>query len=437
MWDKFQDKIKERIGKTAFETWFSPIKLKKWEDRNITLEVPDVFFKDWVEAHYATVVAEILKELGSFAQITLEVNPRLLQRRTHNVFKKIHAKFKEEPQDSPKLNLRLNFENFVVGPSNRLAFAASQAVADAPGKIYNPFFIYGRVGLGKTHLMQAIAQRALKRNHLKIKYISSEGFTNELIGSIQNRNTEKFRQKYRNIDLLLIDDVHFIAGKESTQEEFFHTFNVLYDNHKQIIVSSDRPPKEIAKLEERLISRFCWGLIVDIQPPDLETRIAILKKKIEREAIKIDDEVLVFIANRITDNIRELEGALVRIMAYSLIENRPITLDIARDVLKDIARQGKKKLDTESILEKTAEYFNISKLELRSKKRTKQVILPKQVVMYLLRELTDYSLPEIGALLGAKHHTTILYAHKKIQQQLKSDHNLQSTIDRIKQTIYY
>jgi chromosomal replication initiator protein len=236
--------------------------------------------------------------------------------------------------------------------------------------------------------------------------------------------------------VLLIDDVHFIAGKESTQEEFFHTFNVLYDHHKQIIMSSDRPPKEITNLEERLVSRFCWGLIVDIQAPDLETRVAILKKKIEKEPIKIEDEVLQYIAETVTDNTRELEGALVRIMAYSLIENKPITLDMAKSVLKDVLGQRPKKLDIEFILDKTAEYFKISKSDLKSRRRTKNVVLPKQITMYLLRELTDYSLPEIGSFLGAKHHTTILYAHKTIKEKIKKDDHLKKTIDGIKQYVH-
>ena len=436
MLEQFQEKIKERVGKTTFETWFAPIKLKAHDVKGVVLEVPDEFFKDWIEAHYQEAVSQVLSELGASQPITLEVNPRLLQKKTHTVFQKIHAKFKEEPLDSIRLNPRFSFESFVVGPCNHLAFAASQAISGAPGKIYNPFFIYGKVGLGKTHLMQAIAQAVLKKNNARVKYVSSERFTNELIGAIQNRTTEKFRQKYRNIDVLLIDDVHFIAGKESTQEEFFHTFNVLYDNHKQIIMSSDRSPKEITNLEERLISRFCWGLIVDVQPPDLETRIAILKKKIEKEPIKIEDGVLQYIAEAITDNTRELEGALVRIMAYSLIENKPITLEIAKNVLRDVITQKPRKLDVELVLEKTAEYFKISKSELKSKRRTKNVVLPKQITMYLLRELTDYSLPEIGSLLGAKHHTTILYAHKRIKEKLEKDTLLKNTIDTIKHHIH-
>ena len=434
-WLRFQELIKNKIGRTAFETWFAPINLKNWTEKSFVLEVPDEFFKDWLESHYLETIKKTLESLGKPAYVFLEVNPKLLKKKTHVVFKKIHANFKEEPLDSLKLNPRFRFESFVVGKSNHLAFAASKAVADAPGKIYNPFFIYGRVGLGKTHLMQAIAQQTLKKNHLNVKYSSSESFTNELITSIQTRSTSKFREKHREIDVLLIDDIHFIAGKESTQEEFFHTFNVLYDNHKQIILCSDRPPKEIPHLEERLVSRFCWGLIVDIQPPDLETRIAILKKKIEREPIPIGDNVLEFIAGRITNNIRELEGALVRILAYSLIENKPVSLDMAKNVLKDIAKEEIKRVDRDIVLNKTAEYFNLSLLELKSKKRTKNLVLPKQIAAYLLREITSLSLPEIGGFLGAKHHTTILYSYRKIKEQIKKDSGLKNTIDAIKQVI--
>ena len=436
MWEKIQERIKEKVGKTAFEVWFASIRPKVLEKERVVLEVPDEFFKEWIQTHHFDVLSSIFKELGLGNNLNLEVNPNLLEKKTKTAFRKIHAKFKEEPSDSLKLNPRFNFENFVVGASNHLAFAASQAVAEAPGRVYNPFFIYGKVGLGKTHLMQAIAHHILKKNNLKVKYISSERFTNELISAIQNRSTERFRQKYRNIDVLLIDDVHFIAGKESTQEEFFHTFNVLYDSHKQIVMSSDRPPKEISNLEERLVSRFCWGLIVDIQPPDLETRIAILKKKIEKEPVRIEEPVLRFIAENITTNIRELEGALVRIMAYSLIENQPISLELAKKVLGEVTKDKKRRIDVDFILEKVAEYFNISKLDLKSKKRTKNIVLPKQISMYLLRELTELSLPEIGSFLGAKHHTTILYAYRKIEDRIKKDEKIKEILEGIRQKIY-
>jgi len=320
--------------------------------------------------------------------------------------------------------------------SNRMAHAASVAVANAPGKSYNPIFIYGGVGLGKTHLMQAIAHHILaKTPSAKVKYTSSEKFTNELILAIQNRATERFRQKYRNIDVLLIDDIHFLAGKEAAQEEFFHTFNVLYDYHKQIVVSSDRPPKEIARLEERLVSRFSWGLVVDVQPPDFETRVAILKKKLEKDPIKIDEDVIHFIAKNITTNIRELEGALIRIIAYSLIESKPVSLEMAKGILKDMVKEIYRRVTPETILEKVAGYFGVSKDDLKKSRRNKNLVLPRQIAMYLIRELTELSLPEIGGFFGAKHHTTVLYAAKKIKEDLKKDGKLKLSINSLTQEI--
>ena len=317
----------------------------------------------------------------------------------------------------PNLNSRYTFENFVVGPSNRHAHAYSLAVAESPAKTYNPLFIYGGVGLGKTHLIQAICHQIKNKSpaNLKICYMASELFTNELIDAIQHRSTALFRQKYRNVDVLVIDDIHFIAGKESTQEEFFHTFNTLYDAHKQIIFSSDRPPKEIANLQDRLVSRFGWGLTTDIQPPDLETRVAILKKKIEREPVSVPDEVIFFIAQLIKTNIRELEGALIRTIAYSLLEEKPITLGLAQGVLKDLLKEPKKLITVDFIQRCVAEEFGISLPELKTKRRNKTIVLPRQVAMYLSRELTDFSLPEIGGFFGGKDHTTVLHSYNKIK----------------------
>ena len=347
--------------------------------------------------------------------------PDLLKPKTNKAFKSVEKTFQEEPFDSLKLNPRYTFDNFIVGSSNRMAHAASLAVADAPAKSYNPLFIYGGSGLGKTHLMQAIAQGILDKNpQAKVKYASSEKFTNQLIMAIQTRSTEKFRQKYRNSDVILIDDIHFLAGKEAAQEEFFHTFNVLYDYHKQIIISSDRPPKEIPKLEERLVTSFSWGLVVDIQPPDYETRVAILKKKLEKDPVKINEDVIFFIAKNISTNIRELEGALVRIIAYSLIEDKPISLEMAKDILKDMVKEIYKRITPEFILEKVSNYFNVSIDDLKKGKRNKNLVIPRQILMYLIRELTTLSLPEIGAVLGAKHHTTILYASKKGKRRVKN-----------------
>ncbi len=437
LWQNCKEKLKNSLGETSFDTWIAPLNVKKTGPFSIILEAPDSFFKNWVESNYLAQIKEVLKEVGqNNFEVSLSVNPNLLQRKTNKIFKTIQKNFAEEPQSSLRLNPRFSFENFIVGASNRMAHAASLAVATAPGKSYNPLFIYGGVGLGKTHLMQATAQRILLENpQFKVKYTSSEKFTNELILSIRNRSTEKFRQKYREIDALLIDDIQFLAGKEAAQEEFFHTFNVLYDYHKQIIVSSDRPPKEIPRLEERLVSRFSWGLVVDIHPPDYETRVAILQKKLEKDPVKIDPEVIDFIARNVTTNIRELEGALIRIIAYSLIEDKPISLILAKDILKDMVKEIYRRTTPELILEKVSNYFDFNKEDLKKKGRNKNLVLPRQIAMYLIRKLTELSLPEIGGFFGAKHHTTILYAYKKIEQDLKKDEKLKFSINSITQEI--
>ncbi|MFA6282016.1 MAG: chromosomal replication initiator protein DnaA [Candidatus Omnitrophota bacterium] len=437
IWQACRENLKILLGETSFDTWINPLKYKKIEGLCLTLEAPDGFFKNWIETTYLPQIKQALKEVTQKDfEVTFEVNPTLLKRSANKILRTIGATFQEEPQDSIRLNARFSFDNFIVGSSNRMAHAASLAVASAPGKSYNPLFIYGGVGLGKTHLMQSIANQILSQHTgAKIRYTSSEKFTNELIMAIQTRSTEKFRQKYRNMDVLLIDDIHFLAGKEAAQEEFFHTFNVLYDYHKQIIVSSDRPPKEIPKLEERLVSRFSWGLVVDIQLPDFETRVAILKKKLEKDPVKIDEDVITFIAKNITTNIRELEGALIRIIAYSLIENKPVTLELAKEILKDMVKEIYKRVTPNLILERVSDYFNIPKEDLKKGRRSKNLVIPRQITMYLVRELTDLSLPEIGASLGAKHHTTVLYAHKKVKESLKTNEKIKLAINNIRQDI--
>ena len=438
IWQSCKEKLRTSLGETSFDTWIAPLNLKKVNGSSVVLEAPDSFFKGWVESNYLPQIKQALKEISQQElDVSFDVNPHLLKRKTTNIFKRIQKSFREEPQDSLRLNPRFTLDNFIVGASNRMAHAASLAVSNAPGKSYNPLFIYGGVGLGKTHLMQATAHHILAKNHgLKVKYTSSEKFTNELIFSIRTRATDKFRQKYREIDVLLIDDIQFLAGKEAAQEEFFHTFNVLYDHHKQIIVSSDRPPKEIARLEERLISRFNWGLVVDIQLPDFETRVAILEKKLEKDpSIKIEPEVIHFIAKNITTNIRELEGALVRIIAYSSIESKPISLSLAKEILKDMVKEIYKRITPDTILSRVGIYFNTTKEELKKKKRNKNLVLPRQIAMYLIRELTELSLPEIGSFFGAKHHTTILYACRKIRADIKKDERLKLTVDTLTQEI--
>ena len=328
------------------------------------------------------------------------------------------------------LNPKYTFDSFVIGNSNRFAHAASLAVAESPAKAYNPLFIYGGVGLGKTHLMHAIGHYILQNNpNSKVVYVSSEKFTNELINSIKDDKNEEFRQKYRNVDILLIDDIQFIGGKERTQEEFFHTFNALHDANKQIILSSDRPPKEIPTLEDRLRSRFEWGLIADIQIPDFETRMAILKKKAEVENLNVPNEVMVYIATKIKSNIRELEGALIRIVAYSSLTNRQITVELATEALKDIISKKQGKNITISIIQDiVSSYFDLRVEELKSQRRTRNVSNPRQIAMYLSRKLTDMSLPKIGEEFGGRDHSTVIHAYEKISDNLKTDESLQHTV---------
>jgi len=437
VWGKVGDYLKDKLGSTILETWILPLKPKLKDEHNLILEAPDSFFRDWVDKHYRELIQEAFQQSGQpEIFITLSVNPAAKDT-LYPSPASAPVNIGPEARGSLQLNSRYTFENFVVGPSNRHAHAYSLAVAESPAKAYNPLFIYGGVGLGKTHLLQAVCHQ-IKNNspkNLKIYYLPSERFTNELIDAIQHRSTALFRQKYRNMDVLVIDDIHFIAGKESTQEEFFHTFNTLYDAHKQIIISSDRPVKEISNLEEKLVSRFSWGLTTDIQPPDLETRVAILKKKIEREPVSVPDEVIFFIAQLIKTNIRELEGALIRAIAYSLLEEKPVTLELAKEVLKDLLKEPKKLITIDFIQRCVIEEFGISLQDLKTKRRNKTIVLPRQIAMYLSRELTDLSLPEIGTLFGGKDHTTVLHSYNKIKNDLNNNETLKERINKIIQVI--
>ncbi len=436
-WTGVLEDLKSKLGETVYSTWIAPLKVVKQDNHSIELEAPDQFFKDWVEKHYLSLIQETsrLKGLDNLL-VTLALGSP-----ADNV--PVHTPAPEAPVRNPaaagviNLNSRYTFENFVVGGANRHAHAYSLAVANAPAKAYNPLFIYGGVGLGKTHLIQAICHQ-IRHNTpagVKICYVSSEKFTNELIDAIVHRSTSAFRQKYRSLDVLVIDDIHFIAGKESTQEEFFHTFNTLYDAHKQIVFSSDRPPKEITNLQERLVSRFGWGLATDIQPPDLETRVAILKKKIEREPVQVPDDVIFFIAQLIKTNIRELEGALIRTIAYSLLEEAPVSLGLTKEVLKDLLKEPSKLITIDFIQRCVVEEFGVSLQDLKTQRRNKQVVVPRQVAMYLSRELTELSLPEIGELFGGKDHTTVLHSYKKIKDDLTNNAQLKERVEKLIQVI--
>jgi len=437
VWEKAWSYLKDKLGDATFETWILPLRPKAKDEHSFILEAPDNFFRDWVEKHYKEAIQEAVTRSAKH-DLVVNLETVLAPKAADQVKIAPPQARPQELRDHSNLNPRYTFENFVVGPANRHAHAYSQAVADSPGKAYNPLFIYGGVGLGKTHLIQAICHQIKNNNKvapLKICYMTSERFTNELIEAIQHHSTSAFRQKYRNTDVLAIDDIHFIAGKESTQEEFFHTFNTLYDAHKQIIISSDRPPKEIASLQDRLVSRFSWGLTTDIQPPDFETRVAILKKKVEREPVSIPDEVIHFIAQLIKTNIRELEGALIRIIAYSLLEEKAITLELAKETLKDLLREPKKLITVDFVQRCVSEEFGVPLHDFKTRRRHKSIVLPRQIAMYLSRELTDLSLPEIGGFFGGKDHTTVLHSYNKIKDNLGKDELLKNRVERITRII--
>lgn len=411
------------MKKPSFETWLKPTRPIGLEDNVLIVEVPNEFARDWVESRYAPL---LLSSLRDIVQDDLEI--RFVTPQSDNSSPEEHAFVKPSQNTvqetfSQMLNQKYTFESFVIGEGNRFAHAASLAVAEAPAKAYNPLFIYGGVGLGKTHLMQAIGHFVLKSfPNYRVVYVSTEKFTNELINAIRNNKTQQFRDKYRNVDLLLIDDIQFLAGKESTQEEFFHTFNALHESSRQIVITSDRPPKEIPTLEDRLRSRFEWGLITDIQAPDLETRIAILKKKASLENWNLPNDVLVYIADQINSNIRELEGALIRVIAFASLTNRQISVDLTNEVLKDvISSQKNKKITVAMIQQVVSDYFQTELEEMKAKKRTRNVTFPRQVAMYLSRELTDLSLPKIGDSFGGRDHTTVIHACDKIQDMMKED----------------
>lgn len=434
-WDKTLNIIKAELTEVSFNTWLKCLEPLYMSENNIVLGVPNDFTKGILEARYQTLILNALKLVTSkkyTVEFVLNNEENIKSLNVKNQNKSFEQKNVNDDLSSQLLNPKYTFDTFVIGNSNRFAHAASLAVAEAPAKAYNPLFIYGGVGLGKTHLMHAIGHYILDNNpRLKVVYVSSEKFTNELINSIKDDKNVMFRNKYRNIDILLIDDIQFIAGKERTQEEFFHTFNDLYEANKQIIISSDRPPKEIPTLEDRLRSRFEWGLIADIQPPDFETRIAILKKKADVENLSIPNDVMVYIANKIQSNIRELEGALIRVVAYSSLANKEISVDLASEALKDIISNKTKVITVDLIQDVVASYFNLRVDDFKSKRRTRNVAFPRQIAMYLARKFTDLSLPKIGDEFGGRDHTTVIHAYEKITEELNSDDSLRETINEI------
>ena len=439
LWEKTLNIIKGEMSEVSFNTWIKSCEPISITSDTIKISVPNSFTQDILEKRYKDLVANSIKAICSklynieFLIASDIVEEEASTNKKNNTTNSQDKTIVVNDELSATLNPKYTFDSFVIGNSNRFAHAASLAVAEAPAKAYNPLFIYGGVGLGKTHLMHAIGHYILQGNpNAKVVYVSSEKFTNELIEGIKDDKNEEFRNKYRNVDVLLIDDIQFIAGKERTQEEFFHTFNTLHDANKQIILSSDRPPKEIPTLEDRLRSRFEWGLIADIQVPDFETRMAILKKKADVEKLNVPNEVMVYVATKIKSNIRELEGALIRIVAYSSLTNRDITVDLASEALKDIISKKQGKHVTIPIIQDVvSNYFNLRVDDLKSQRRTRNVAYPRQIAMYLSRKLTDMSLPKIGEEFGGRDHTTVIHAYEKISEKLNTDESLQNTIEDI------
>ncbi|MDR3287840.1 MAG: chromosomal replication initiator protein DnaA [Peptococcaceae bacterium] len=427
LWEETLIKLEQKLSRPSFETWLSSTQLLRMDGDILTVGVPNEFAKDWLESSYISLIKTTVQGI-----IGRSVNLRFVISSAEEELLYLLPE-KKEVQPPTFLNQKYTFDTFVIGNSNRFAHAACLAVAESPAKSYNPLFIYGGVGLGKTHLMHAIGYQVLQQSpSTRVLYVTSEKFTNELIDSIRDKKQIEFRNNYRNVDILLIDDIQFLAGKEGIQEEFFHTFNTLYEANKQIIISSDRPPKEIPTLEDRLRSRFEWGLITDIQIPDLETRIAILRKKAKLENLQITNEVMEYIANKIQSNIRELEGALIRVMAYASLTSRPFTLAIAEEALKDIIQINKHThISIEMIQQAVSNYFHMPLSDFKAKKRTRAVAFPRQIAMYICREITDLSLPKIGDEFGGRDHTTVIHAYEKIAELLKTDPLLEKRIHEI------
>jgi chromosomal replication initiator protein len=434
LWARVLSAVGKRVSQQCFDTWFRPIVFERRDDASLRIRVPNDSFRKWFLDNHADLLDECVKDsAGKPLQVVVLVD---------NAGSARAPSASETPQEQltvpPKLNSRYTFDSFVVGSSNQFACAAARAVAERPSKAYNPLYIYGGVGLGKTHLMHAIGDYILQRNgRLQLAYMSSERFMNELVNAIRYDRTIQFRQKYRNIDVLLMDDVQFIAKWERTQEEFFHTFNALYDAQKQIVITSDCPPREIPTIEERLHSRFQWGLIADIQPPDLETKIAILRKKADIHLPSLPDAVATYLAASVRSSIRELEGALIRLSARASLDGidaSEIDIAYAQDVLKDVVGDPKQTITSEMIIRAVSNHFGLKPPELRSKNNSRAIAEPRQIAMYVCKELTDLSLPQIGKDFGGKHHTTVLHSIRKIAALRKQDGRLSSDVNQILQT---
>ena len=442
LWDEILARIETKVNRHSFYTWFRPTSFVSDSRSSVTVRVPNTLFKDWLTKHYSVVLSEALAEVrraGASLVFVAEgaVIPTSLPEPPPAPGDELDAPVETTAVAPGGLNQRYTFDTFIVGPSNQFAHAACRAVAEAPSRSYNPLFIYGGVGLGKTHLMHAIGQYLLEHNRgLKLTYISSERFMNEMINALRYDRILDFRERYRSVDVLLVDDIQFVSGKEGTQTEFFHTFNALYDAQKQIVLSSDHPPHEIPALEERLRSRFEWGLIADIQPPDIETRVAILKRKAEAEAVPLPDSVAMYIAGRIKSNIRELEGSLIRLIAYASLTGREISLELTQEVLKNVIDQEAKAVTIETIQRFVSDYYQLKIAELKSRNNSKSIAMPRQVAMYMCKSLTHASLPEIGRSFGGKHHSTVIHSIKKVEELRKKDEDFNSLISNFLESFH-
>jgi len=433
VWEEILFLIENKMTRQGYDTWFAQSKLVSFDGSKMVIQVPSKFHRDWIREHHGEVLSDVIKEVTKKDTIDIDffVEPQEPQKKTAKIAKDDK---KEDRQEKTNLlhDKKYTFNSFVVGPSNQFAHASAKAVSEAPGRAYNPLFIYSGVGLGKTHLVNAIGHFVQsKAPRSRVAYLSSEQFTNELISHLSHKTMDAFRLKYRNMDILIIDDIQFMAGKERTQEEFFHTFNTLYEAEKQIVLTSDRQPKEIPDIEERLRSRFEAGLIADIQPPDLETRIAILKKKADLQHIRLPDAVAEYLATILRNNIRELEGGLMRLGAIASLTNTDITVDLAKSEMKHLANLREKVITNELIQKVVAESYGVKPAELKSKRRTRTVVLPRQVAMYLCRQLAGSSLPEIGNFFGGKDHSTVIHSCKVIEEKREKDPELKARIEEL------
>jgi len=433
VWDKFLELIKSRVSINTYTTWFQPTRLSRHDGDTVYVQIPSTVFRQVLTRTYGEIIKAVFHQMGTphtkVQYVCTEEEPAQASPAAMAGTKQARLDFESSDH---QLNPRYTFDTFVVGKSNEFAHAASRAVAEQPSKAYNPLFLYGGVGMGKTHLMHAIGHMIKKRNPaMKLSYVSAEKFTIEVINSLRFDRMISFRDRFHTVDVLLVDDIQFIAGKERTQEEFFHTFNALYEQQKQIVISSDCLPKDINSIEERLRSRFEWGLIADIQPPDLETKIAILQKKAENDRFHLPDEVAEYIARAIKSNVRELEGALTRLMAYASLTGTAITLATAQSVLRNIIASQEKRVTIDLIQKSVSEHFNLREQDLKIRSNTRAIAFPRQVAMYIVKQLTTASLPEIGRQFGGKHHTTVLHSINKIEELRRSDKELNRTITRL------